>query len=276
MLAPTASAEPFHWKTVIADRAPHRVGDAARLLQRAVGQQHAELVTAEPCDRVGGPHPRLDQARDLADQPIAGRMPAGVVDQLELVEVDVEHRVAAAVVAHRLHRCLQPVVELAPVDQAGQRIVRRLVGQRAPQPALARDVVEHDDGARDLPAAITDRRRRILDRKLMPRAVDQRALVGGSNLRAARQGAQQGVAERRARGIVDEPQHRLDRLALHFEQAPAGQLLGDRVHVVDAARRIVVITASPIDCSVTSARSFSWNTACSARLRSVMSAIVPS
>ena len=38
----------------------------------------------------------------------------------------------------------------------------------------------------------------------------------------------------------------------------------------------VLITASPIDCRVTCARSFSANMACSARLRSVMLAIVPS
>ena len=38
----------------------------------------------------------------------------------------------------------------------------------------------------------------------------------------------------------------------------------------------VLITASPIDCSVTWARSFSAKIACSARLRSVMSETVPS
>ena len=38
----------------------------------------------------------------------------------------------------------------------------------------------------------------------------------------------------------------------------------------------VVITASPIDCSVTCAFSFSSKTAVSARLRSLMSEIVPS
>jgi len=38
----------------------------------------------------------------------------------------------------------------------------------------------------------------------------------------------------------------------------------------------VVITPSPIDCKVTCARSFSANTACSARLRSVILVIVPS
>ncbi len=77
-------------ETMVADGLPHRVGDAARLLERAIGEQHAELIAAEARDHVTAAHACLDQARDLADQPVAGRVAAGVVDELELVEVDVQ------------------------------------------------------------------------------------------------------------------------------------------------------------------------------------------
>ena len=56
-------------------------------------QQHAELVAAEARDGVGGAHAGLQQAGDVAQQAVAGAVSAGVVDHLELVEVDVQQHV---------------------------------------------------------------------------------------------------------------------------------------------------------------------------------------
>ena len=78
----------------VVDRLAQRVGDAQRLFRRAVLEQHAELVAAEAREHVVRAHARLQQPGDLAQQLVAGRVAAGVVDDLELVEVDVDHRVA--------------------------------------------------------------------------------------------------------------------------------------------------------------------------------------
>ena len=49
-----------------------------------------ELVAAEPGDRVAGPDRPAEPFRDPDHQFVADRMPEGVVDRLEVVEVD-EH-----------------------------------------------------------------------------------------------------------------------------------------------------------------------------------------
>ena len=131
----------------VADRLAQVLGDALRHVEGAVEQQHAELVAAEPGERVGRADAGLQHARDLLQQPVAGLVAAGVVDDLELVEVEVEHDVARSRDRRAsLQRLVEAMLELAAIDQAGQRVVGRLVGERALQPALLADVVEdHDD-----------------------------------------------------------------------------------------------------------------------------------
>ena len=225
-------------EAVIADRLAHRLGDRAGLFQRAAFQQHAELVAAEPRDHVDGAHARLDQRGDLADQPVAGRVAAGVVDQLELVQVDVEQGVARAAAdaspcsaacsrASNSRRLISPVSASCAAWKASARRSRRS------RVTSWNTTTAPDDAA----AAVADRRRRILDRLLLSLAVEQCAVVGRPDAGAAAQRAQQRVLERLARGVVDEAQHLADRPALHLGQRPAGQLLGHRIHVVDAARR---------------------------------------
>ena len=82
----------------IADRLAQRVGDRQRGRRRAVLEQHAELVAAEPRQRVAFAQARPQQRADLAQQLVAGGVAARVVDDLELVEVEVEHRVVARLV----------------------------------------------------------------------------------------------------------------------------------------------------------------------------------
>ncbi len=83
----------------IADGLPQVLGDPLRGLERAVLQQDAELVSAQACERVGGADAGLHYARDLLEQPVARLMPAGVVDDLELVEIEVKQDVAHAIAA---------------------------------------------------------------------------------------------------------------------------------------------------------------------------------
>ena len=62
--------------------------------------------------------------------------------------------------AKRLLDCiLQAAFEIMPVEQPRERIVRRLVGHLAGQPAQLRHVVEQNHGADELGCLVTDRRR---------------------------------------------------------------------------------------------------------------------
>jgi len=70
----------------LTDRLAQVLGDAAGGVERAVGEQHAELVAAETRQQVGGADAGLHDAGDLLEEPVAGLMAAGVVDDLELVE----------------------------------------------------------------------------------------------------------------------------------------------------------------------------------------------
>ena len=62
-------------------------------------EQNAELVAAEAREGVAFAQARAQQRGYLAQQLVAGRVPARVVDDLELVEVEVQHRVVVRVLS---------------------------------------------------------------------------------------------------------------------------------------------------------------------------------
>ncbi len=127
----------------VADGLAQALGDALRGVGRAVAEQHAELVSAQARQDVGGADARLHDARHLLQQAVAGLVPAGVVDDLELVEVEVQQHVAQVLgLARRLQRLAEPELELATVDEPGEGVVRRLVGEGALQSPLLAHVVE--------------------------------------------------------------------------------------------------------------------------------------
>ena len=158
---------------VVADRLAQLLGHAQRLVERAALEQHAELVAAEARERVAPADLGLQQRADLAEQRVAGAVAAGVVDDLELVEVEVAQRVGRLARLGAAQRPLEPLLELAAVDEAGQHVVARVVGELAVQLAALADVVEHQHAARHRARAVADRRGRALDVHLVAVALDQ-------------------------------------------------------------------------------------------------------
>ena len=83
---------------------------------------------------------------------VADVVSEGIVDFLELVEVQIQHDVANFAIGARGLQCrVDTMFEFAAIDQAGEGVVGRLVGERALQPALLADVMEDHDDA-DQPA----------------------------------------------------------------------------------------------------------------------------
>ncbi len=126
---PQAEALVLPHEAEVLDRLAHGVRDAFGLAQRAVLHQDSELVAAEARERVPLADLIAEDHGELAQELIPRLMPAGVVDHLELIQVHVAQRVLAAVPARGVDHALEPPLEVAPVDQPGQGVVRRLVGQ---------------------------------------------------------------------------------------------------------------------------------------------------
>src|SRR5690606_17734458 len=125
-------------------------GDLARLVERTTDEQHRELVSADARHGIRVAHFLLEQRRDLSQQVVARNVPAGVVDELEIVEIEIADDVPYRVGASRCERGLEPPLELRTVHEPGQRIVRRLIRHLASKAANLADVVENDHATGDL------------------------------------------------------------------------------------------------------------------------------
>ena len=91
------------------------------------GEEDGELVAAHPGHRVLAAHGVDQSLAHLLDKDVPGGMPEGVVDGLEIVEVDEEHadRLADAAGPHQL--LLDPVLEQPAVREPGESVVPRHV-----------------------------------------------------------------------------------------------------------------------------------------------------
>ena len=112
--------------------------------------QHGELVAAEP----GGGVARAQAAREPVahdhEQRVAGGVAEAVVDGLEVVEVDEQHRELAAVALEPGRGVVDAVAEQRLVGEPGQRVVERLVRELVLEPAMLGDVAEAPHAPDDL------------------------------------------------------------------------------------------------------------------------------
>ena len=105
-----------------------------------LGHDDGELVAAQARDRVGLARAAAQALADQFQQLVADRMAERVVDALELVEIEAEHRQAfAAFDAFEL--VLQRLAQQHAVWQVGQRVVARHVGDLALRPLPLGDVL---------------------------------------------------------------------------------------------------------------------------------------
>ena len=129
---------------VIEQLVGHRLG----LVRRDIDDDHAELVTAEPGEHVARAQPCRQRLGQLAQQPVTGRVPAGVVDDLELIEVDVAERVTSLAVRQVVDELPQTLLEVEAVVAAGQGVAVRPALELHCHLALLADVLQHEDEAR--------------------------------------------------------------------------------------------------------------------------------
>ncbi len=92
-------------------------------LAAGAGQQHGELVTAEPGNGVDLPHGAGQPAADEHEQVVPHVVAEGVVDLLEAVEVEQQQGGSRPVLLERLGGALR---EALAVGQPGERVGHRL------------------------------------------------------------------------------------------------------------------------------------------------------
>ena len=131
MLAATSIVMSPAVTVIDADRVGGLGGDLARLARRHVEHERGELVTAEAADHVGGAKPAAQDLRGRAQHVVAREVAGGVVDELEVVEVEQHERAVLALALHAPQLAAQSLHEPAPVEEAGQGVV---VGEPAELP----------------------------------------------------------------------------------------------------------------------------------------------
>jgi hypothetical protein len=94
-------------------------------------QDHDELVAAQPRHGVRLAHCGREPLRNRLQQLVAGIVTEGVVDPLEVIEIEEQARDVRAVSLRLGEDLLQPLVEQRSIRQSGENVMlRELVGVR--------------------------------------------------------------------------------------------------------------------------------------------------
>ena len=112
-------------------------------LLRAGGvlQEHGELVAPEPGRRISRLEGRSDEPCDRHEQLVAGLVPQGVVYDLEVVQVHEYDCERSPVVLRPLQGVTEPIHKQGAIGEAGEHVVKGLVGEPVLQALALRDVM---------------------------------------------------------------------------------------------------------------------------------------
>jgi hypothetical protein len=107
-------------------------------------------------------------------------VPAGIVDDLELVEIQINDGVRL-LRQSRGENTLQPALELPAIDEPGQRIVRSLVAQLVRRSACLGNIAKNQYASYFRTLVVVDRGGRIVYRDLMSVTADQQRIARKAN-----------------------------------------------------------------------------------------------
>ena len=136
------------------------IGDADGVrLGGDVVEQDGELVAAQPRQRVARPQAALQPPRGADQQLVAGLVSQAVVDRLEAIEIEVQHR-EQRIAQHpprAMKQVLQAIDEQRAVREIRERIVEGAVLQLLLGLLALGDVARDPEGPDDLPVPIAQR-----------------------------------------------------------------------------------------------------------------------
>jgi hypothetical protein len=134
---------------------PGGVGGGAQVLE-----EDGEVVAAQAGQGVPGAQRALEAAGDLDQEVVAGVVAEAVVDALEAIDVEVQHRERQGVAGLALgppEQVLDPVHEQGPVGQVGERVVQAMALELLGDALVLGDVAGDPEGADDVPVRIAQR-----------------------------------------------------------------------------------------------------------------------
>ena len=102
-------------KAKLADGFSQRIGNLDSTLQRAVNQKETELVTAETCQHISFAQMALQIRSQLLQQLITRGMAAGVIDNLELIQIQIAQGVVVTVTTGEFKGAREFAIELTAV-----------------------------------------------------------------------------------------------------------------------------------------------------------------
>ena len=184
------------------------VGRDSGLVGIRLGKEDPELVPAYPREKVRLADAMLHGARHAFEQVVARHVAEGVVDVLEIVQVDHEHGARGAVPRHPLGLTGQFLLETAPVGEPGQEVVVDQVLEALRQLPPLGDVLDLGDDVEGLSLVVADERHGQLPPEVVaPRmAVALLDLIAGNP--AVEQLAQEVLVEIDVLGMSQGPQRR--------------------------------------------------------------------
>ena len=146
-----------HMQLVFANRMWHRqrsqylVGGQGSVFHMLVRRyQDYEFVATLPAHRIGTAHAVRQAPRNRLQQLVAGRMSERIVDVLEIVQIQKQHRERRSAPFRQSDGLRDAIVQQEPVRQAGQEIVLRQVAHFHGRCLRGRDVMEHHHRTGDL------------------------------------------------------------------------------------------------------------------------------
>src|SRR5215475_4720584 len=113
-----------------------------------------KLVAADTRNHVVAMLAAVQSVRHLPQQFVAGAMSEHVVDGLEPVEIDRQHRERLRALARPAERLFDALPQQHPITQPGQRIMERHMANALILAMELRDIGEDDNVALNLPALI--------------------------------------------------------------------------------------------------------------------------
>ncbi len=214
-----------------------RLGNIERRFGRTIDQQHTELVTSKPGQRIPVTQAMRQVPAKLTQQLITRRMATGIIDQLELIQIEKHQAMAPALTAVLVEHSLQAALKLTAVDQTGQRIVGSLPRQIGDVLLLLGHVMQHQHRTADHAFGV-DRRPDQRDRhRAAIKPLDQLA-VGA----AAFEVAGDDLLDQRRLVLlivfIQQIEQCRQRKPAGLGTFPVSQALGGGVHVNDGAGHI--------------------------------------
>jgi hypothetical protein len=150
-----ADADGYATGSTLADEGVARNGfldivcDSGSFIGGAMLEEDAEFITAEPRHRVAPPYARSDEGAQLSQQLVSCQVPTRVIDSLESVQVQEADNVFCLSLGRASECPTQPLLELRPVHQPGERVMGGTMGQSPGFETSPSDITNDQDGSID-------------------------------------------------------------------------------------------------------------------------------